>query len=137
MENKAIFRRFYEEAWNHDNLSVIDELLAPDFINHEVPDNTVSHRELYKQAVIENRTALPDWSITIVDLIAEDDKVVARWQARGTHTGSAWGFEPSGKRIEMEGITIVRVQQGKITDFWKQDNGYRFWQQVQNDAASG
>ncbi len=137
MDTKAIFRRFYERAWNQDDLTVIDELLAPDFVNHEVPDTTISHRELYKQAVTENRAAFPDWSITIDALIAEGDQVVARWQAQGTHTGKAWGIEPSGKHLEMEGITIVRVVDGKITDFWKQDNGYRFWQQLKVDGLLG
>jgi steroid delta-isomerase-like uncharacterized protein len=135
MDNKAIFRRFYENAWNLNDVSVIDELLAPDFVNHEVPTTEVSHRELYKQAVIENRAAFPDWSITIDDLIAEGDQVVARWRAQGTHTGKAWGIEPGGKHLEMAGITIVRVQNGKITDFWKQDNGYRFWQSLADKTS--
>ena len=59
-ENKAIFRQFYERAWNHDDLSVVEELLAPDFFNHEVTSAAKPHRELYKQAIIENRTACPD-----------------------------------------------------------------------------
>ncbi len=134
MDNKTIFRQFYERAWNDNDLTMIDELLAPDFVNHEVLDTSISHRELYKQAVIENSAAFPDWSITIDDLIAEGDQVVARWHAQGTHIGKAWGIEPSGKHLEMAGITIVRVRDGKITDFWKQDNGYRFWQQLQAEA---
>lgn len=129
MDNKAIFRRFYERAWNLGDLTVIDELLAPDFVNHEVTDASESHRDLYKQAIIESRTAFPDWSITIDNLIAEGDQVAAHWRARGTHTGRAWSIEPSGRQLDMAGITIVRVVNGKITDFWKHDNGYLFWQQ--------
>ena len=129
MDNKAIFRRFYERAWNLGDLAVIDELLAPDFVNHEVKDASASHRDLYKQAVIESRTAFPDWSLIIDNLIAEGNQVAAHWRATGTHTGQAWGTEPSGRQLEMAGITIVRVANGKITDFWKHDNGYLFWQQ--------
>ena len=129
MDNKAIFRRFYERAWNLGDLAVIDGLLAPDFVNHEVTDASVSHHDLYKQAVIETRTAFPDWSLTIDNLIAEGEQVAAHWRAAGTHTGQAWGIEPSGRHLDMTGITIVRVVNGKITDFWKHDNGYLFWQQ--------
>src|SRR5262249_900366 len=79
-ENKAIFRRFYEGAWNHDDLAAVEELLAPDFINHELPvEHTAPHRELYKQAIIENRRIFPDWTLVIEDLIAEGERVVARW----------------------------------------------------------
>src|SRR5690242_20169952 len=121
-ENKAIFRRFYERAWNHDDLSVIDELLAPDFINHAVTNAAASHRNLYKQAIIENRVVFPDWSLSIDAFIAEGDLVAARWHAHATHTGMAWGIAPTGKQINMTGMTMVRIMAGKITDFWKQDN---------------
>lgn len=129
-DNKTIFRRFYERAWNLGDLTVIDELLAPNFFNHEVDDTTTSHRELYKQAVVESRTAFPDLDLTIETLIAEGEFVAAHWQLRGTHTGVAWGRAPSGQALRQAGITLVRVVDGHITDFWKHDNAYVFWQQV-------
>jgi predicted ester cyclase len=131
-ENTAIFCRFYERAWNHDDLSVIEELLAPDFVNHEVTSAAIPHRELYKQAIIENRVAFPDWSLTLDSVVAEGDLVAARWHAEATHTGQAWGIAPTGKRVNMTGMTFVRVVNGKITDFWKQDNGHVFWEQADN-----
>ena len=134
MDNKAIFRRFYERAWNLGDLAVIDELLAPDFVNHEVPNAPMPHRDLYKQAIIESRDAFPDTSLIIDDLVAEGDQVAARWRMQGAHTGTAWGKAPSGKQLDMAGITIVRVVNGKITDFWKQDNGYLFWQQFTDNT---
>src|SRR5262249_34520602 len=85
-ENKALFRRFYEDAWNLDDLAMVEELLAPDFINHELPaEVTAPHRELYKQAIDENRRFFPDWTLVIEDMIAEEERVVARWTGRGTH----------------------------------------------------
>ncbi len=116
-DNKAVFRRFYERAWNDGDPTVADELLAPDFVNHALPDGVVaSHRELYKHAITENQAYFPDFRVVIEDLIAEGDKVVARWRSECADASS-------GKRVTDTGITIVRVVDGKITDFWKQDDG--------------
>ncbi len=70
-DNKAVFRRFYEETWNTGDVGILDKVLAPDFINHEIADGDVSHRELYKRAVIETHLGLPDFALAIDDLIAE------------------------------------------------------------------
>lgn len=129
--NKAIFKRFYEQAWNAGDLGVVDQLLAIDFVNHEISGTTASHRELYKQAVVETRAAFPDWTTTIDDVIAEGDKVVARWQGQGTRATEVSGIDPTGNQIRTTGITIVRVAGGKITDFWKKDDSYSVWQQFQ------
>ena len=127
--NKAIFRQFYEDAWNLGELGVIDELVSPSFINHELT-MPVPHRDLYKQAVIETRSAFPDWTITIEDLIGEGDKVVARWTAQGTHTGAGFGLAPTGRKIKMAGLTLVRIVDGQITEFWKKDDAYTVAQQL-------
>ncbi len=132
--NKEVFRQFYERAWNMGDVAIVDELLVADFVNHEIADKSVSHRDLYKQAIIETRTAFPDWTTTIDDVIAEGDIVAARWRSRGTHTGMAWGQAPTGKRIDTIGMTFVRVINGQITDFWKQDNAYSARQHLA-DAA--
>ncbi len=90
-----------------------------------------SHRELYKQAIIETFRAFPDWTTTIDDMIAEEEKVVIQWHAQGTHTGEGMGA-PSGKQFKLNGITIVRVVAGKITEFWKKDNSFVVWHSMQS-----
>ena len=64
-QNKEIFYQFYDRAWNKGDILVVDELLVPNFVNHEVGDitTTQSHRELYKQGIIETFKAFPDWTI--------------------------------------------------------------------------
>ncbi|HTK05958.1 MAG TPA: ester cyclase [Ktedonobacteraceae bacterium] len=127
MANKTIARQFYEQAWNVKDVAIVEELLAHDFVNHEIEgDVTQPHRELYKQAVLETFAAFPDWTTTIDDLIAEGDKVVMQWRAQGTHTGEGMGT-PTGKQIALNGITIVRVKDRKISDFWKKDNSFLAW----------
>lgn len=132
-DNKAIARQFYEGAWNAGgDLSIIDTLLAPNFLNHELELKvTKSHRELYKQGILETFQAFPDWTTNIDDMISEGEKVVIQWHAQGTHTGEGMGT-PSGKQIRYNGITIVRVVAGKITDFWKKDNSFVVWHSMQS-----
>jgi predicted ester cyclase len=124
-KNEAVFRRFYEAVWNEGDLVVADELLAEDFVNHAVGDAPAPHRELYKRGVVETRIASPDWTLVIEDLVAEDDRVMARWRAHGTHTGELEGITPTGKRDEFIDTTVVRVVAGKIVGLSKQQSTER------------
>ncbi len=69
-ENKAVFRRFYEAIWNGGDLATADEFLSEDFVNREVEGPLYPHRELYKEGVVETRTAYPDWTLVIENLVA-------------------------------------------------------------------
>ena len=94
-QNKAIERRLLDEVYSQGNLDVIDELVACDFVGHgTAADGGDQGREAYKHFVVEMRTAFPDLQITVEDQIAEGDKVVTRWRARGTHTGTFQGIPP-------------------------------------------
>jgi predicted ester cyclase len=115
-DNETVFRRYYEDAWNKGDLTVVDELLAASFVNHAVGDISGSHRELYKRGVVETRLAYPDWTLVIEDLVTEGDWVTTRWRARGTHTGELEGVAPTGKRDEFVGTTVARVVDGKIVE---------------------
>jgi predicted ester cyclase len=122
VENKTVFRGFYEDAWNAGDLQLLDTLLAPGFVNHELADQgSISHHELYKQATDETRAAFPDWRNVVEELIAEGDLVAARWHAEGMRTGAGMEDIPLGKVVRISGIAMVRVVDGKITDFWKKD----------------
>jgi predicted ester cyclase len=64
------------------------------------------------------RAAYPDLLITVDDLIAEGNKVVGRWTARGTNTGPLMGMPPTGKQATVMGISILAIADGKVTDQW-------------------
>ena len=119
-KNKAIARRFFQEVWNNGNLAVADELLAPNIIFHlpGKPEEVIGDRESYKQVVINSRTAFPDLQEEVEDMIAEGDKVVARWMWRGTHLGEWHDHPPTGKKITYGGITILRMVDGRIVEDW-------------------
>ena len=108
-ENKAVIRRLFE-AEEKRNLAILDELIAPDFIEGRNTPFELRGPEGYKQFVTMLFKGFPDWHETIEDIIAEGDKV---WACHKT-TGTA----PSGKKIELTSINIFRIVNGKVVEGW-------------------
>ena len=117
-ENKAVIRRMVE-AFNRGNLGLADELVSGNYVWHGPGGTDVRGPEGFKQVASMYRTAFPDASLTIEDIIAEGDKVVIRWTARGTHQCELMGVAPSGRRVTVPGITISQVVDGKIVEEWE------------------
>jgi steroid delta-isomerase-like uncharacterized protein len=114
-ENKALARRAWESV---DNPDLFDEIYAPDVVWHE-PDQEIRGLEQAKQFVTTYKTAFPDLNVTVEDQIAEGDKVVTRVTIRGTHQGETEEFgPPTGRQIEGDGVTISRIEGGKIVEEW-------------------
>ena len=113
-ENKAQFRRTYEEMFNQGNLAVADELIAPDCINHEVPPGMNNRGpEAMRQVVMMLRTAFPDLHGTIEELVAEGDTVACRVTMSGTHLGSFMGIAPTGRSFRQAQMHFMRFRDGK------------------------
>jgi steroid delta-isomerase-like uncharacterized protein len=117
-ELKMIARRYIEEVWNGGDLALIDEIFARDFVNHTPSPGQLAGREGLKQFIASLRSASPDVHFTIDDVIAEGDRVVTRWTARGTHHGDLMGAPPTGKRITVSAIAIDRIVNGRIVEHW-------------------
>jgi|SRR5438034_515748 len=115
---KAIVRRAVNEIWNRGNLAAVDELIAEDFIDHAPFPGQLPGRDGFKQVLRTIRTAFPDATETIEDLVAEGDRVVARVVIDGTHKGPFMGVPPTGKRIHAGGMAILGVRGGKIVERW-------------------
>ena len=126
-ENKDLVRRFMDEVWNQMNPEAVDRFVAPDMIDHS---GQGSAREGVKRAVRLFASAFPDWSTTIEDLIAEGDKVVMRGVATGTHRGVFMGIPPTGKRITVPGIHVMRIADGRIVEHWAQGDYLGMMQQL-------
>lgn len=118
-DNKGITRRFFEEAFNSGNLDVVDELVAPEFVNHDaaLPEPTVGIAGV-KASIIGYRDAFPDLRITIEQQVAEGEFVTTRWTGRGTHQGDLMGMAATGKQGTVTGITIDRIVDGKFVESW-------------------
>ena len=126
-QNKAIARRSIEELWNDRNVDVIDELFAEDYHDSWVTKGLRAWKEEINGMLVG---APPDWHITIEDQIAEGDKVVTRWTWSFTHTVPVFGAAPTGKHISYTGISIYRLQGGKIVEGWFNNDGLGLYRQL-------
>ncbi len=120
-ENKVIVRRFLEELAK-GNLDVIDELVAPDFVDRSLMPGQGPTREDYKRSVEEILAAFSTTSFTIEEQIAEGDTIVTKYTERSIIRGEFAGLPPSGTEEMFEGIYIHRISGGKIIEEWSQAN---------------
>lgn len=116
-QNKSLVRHFIEEVWNRGKLTLIDELVASDYLEHQ-PRADANGPEGEKEFFTRLRAAFPDIHFMIEDQIAEGDKVVTRWTARATHTGEFLGIAPTGRHGVVTGIMIDRIANGKFVEGW-------------------
>ena len=117
--NKTIVRRLFEEVWNKGNLSLVDELFTTNYEHHDAssPDFGRGPESEKKRATLY-RTAFPDLRLTIEDVIAEGETVMARWSCRGTHKGDLSGIAPTGKQFTISGVSIARFSGSKMAEGW-------------------
>jgi predicted ester cyclase len=114
--NIATFQRAIEEGWNRGNLAAIDELFAPDFIEHQA--GIASGREGVKGSILALRSAFAGLNLQVEDAIAEGDKVWLRLQATGTHEGPFMGVPATGRPIDITVIDIARIVDGRLVEHW-------------------
>jgi steroid delta-isomerase-like uncharacterized protein len=117
-ENKAITRRFLDEVANAGNIAVLDELYAPDFIDHSVPPGVPGTTEAAKGFWMMFRGAFPDLHYTLEDEVADGDRVAQRFTAHGTMRGDFQGMPASGKEATWSEIHIIRFADGKVVEHW-------------------
>jgi steroid delta-isomerase-like uncharacterized protein len=118
-QNKALARQLVEEVLNKGNMSRADEIVAPNFVEHEeLPPQIPPGREAPKVMFTMLRRAFPDFKATIKHLIAEDDKVVLHMTWTGTQKGEFMGVPPTGKSISINVIDIIRIADGKFVEHW-------------------
>ncbi|MBD3884926.1 ester cyclase [Phormidium tenue FACHB-886] len=119
--NKSIVRRYYEEVFNQREIDVVDELIADKFIDNDPTPAAAKDKRAAKQFIFELTEAFPDHHHEIIDLIAEDDKVVMHCVLTATHRGAFIGLPgvpPTGRSIRQQQIHILRIQNNKIAEHW-------------------
>jgi steroid delta-isomerase-like uncharacterized protein len=137
-ENKTLTRRLMEEVFNRGNTSLVDELFAPDFVEHEeLPPGIPPGIDGVKTLPTVFRSAFPDFQIQINDVIAEGEKVVVRSTWSGTHKGEFMGIPPSGKSVSFGVYDTIRIAGGKIVEHWGQMDELSLMQQLGVIPAPG
>jgi steroid delta-isomerase-like uncharacterized protein len=116
--HKTIVRRYVEEVQNGGNLTALDELTDPGYVNHNAPPGVPPDREGLKQITAMFRQAFPDGRMTIEDMVAEEDRVVTRKTFRGTHRGELMGIPPTGRTVSIGLMDIARLVDGRVVETW-------------------
>ena len=128
-ENKRTVRRFFEVGPSKGDLDAANELLTPGFVLH-VPLPCSPGVQGIDEVVTACRAAFENLNVTVEDMLAEEDRVAARFTARGIHKGPFMGLPPTGKPITMTGMEIFRLENGKIAELWGEANLIGLMQQL-------
>jgi steroid delta-isomerase-like uncharacterized protein len=132
-ENKALIRRWFEEVWNKGRADAIEEMFAEDGVAHGLESEgggPLRGPAAFRTFHQNFRTAFPDIVVDVEDTIAEGDQVAARCRVRGRHSGDSLGFAATYRPMEITGITIVRVKDGKIVEAWNSFDFMGLYQQL-------
>lgn len=115
--NRGLIQRYFAEWANQGSVGAADELIAAD-VTLRHPQVTLQGREAYKQSMAGFRRAFPDLHFLIEDQVSQQDKVLVRWTLSGTQSGEFQGHPPTGRRISIAGMSLFRIEQGKIREIW-------------------
>jgi len=117
--SKTIAQRFYTEIYNHHNLDMLEQFLAPEFVWHEPYDPVAIRGVGQCKAFLENLfQAFPNYEVTIENLLSEGEQVAVRWVATGTHLGPFKEYPPTQQDLVIPGISMMKLQGDKIVEYW-------------------
>ena len=131
-QNKELVRRYFQaidEACEAGNADIIDDFLAPDFVEHNPFPGIPPTRDGWKQAFMQFVNGAPGYHV-VADLVAEDDKVVGRITAYGKHEGELFGIPRTGKEIRVTGFAMWRIRDGRIVEHWHETDQLGLMQQL-------
>ena len=116
--NKANMSRLMIDLFVKGDFSVVDELVAPDFVEHSAAPGMPGGIAGLKAVAQMIRAGFPDFDISVDDAVAEADRVVLRLTEMGTQTGFVFGIPPSGRKAKWSAIHIIRMEDGKMAEHW-------------------
>ncbi|MFT5116106.1 MAG: steroid delta-isomerase-like uncharacterized protein [Parasphingorhabdus sp.] len=119
--------------WNTGDVSLVPEVYASDFVVHwlsHVPPQESYGWEGVIEAIEATRVKFPDWHEDVVDIMIDGNRVVTRYESTGTHKGEYKGVAPTGRKIELQEVSIYRIEDGLIAEQWCADNEPCLMQQI-------
>jgi steroid delta-isomerase-like uncharacterized protein len=120
-EHKALVARYFEQVLTHGDVAALDDLLTPHFRSW-LPDGGSVGPGAYRDAVLASRRAFPDLAVTVLDQVAEGDRVATRWRAQGTHGGLFAGVPATRQPVTITAIHVHRVAGGRLAEHWEAIN---------------
>ena len=131
---KALARRAYAIMSGGD-LDELDELMVPGFIDHDPEPDQAPGAEGVKEVFRRMRSGFPDMKLTPEAIYTDGDTVIARVRVTGTHNGEYFGIPPTGNSIDITGIDIVRLEEGKAVERWGVFDALNLMQQIGQGPA--
>lgn len=129
--NEEAIKRLYEDVWNRDRPDTAKELVHDEYLIH---DRSLAEElrgpELYTTLASETRESFSDLRFAIEDVIAADDTVALRWTMEGTHEGTLYGVDATGRNVELEAIEINRFEDGRLVETWTQSDQLGIMEQI-------
>jgi steroid delta-isomerase-like uncharacterized protein len=137
-DNKRVVQRAFDSMSEGREVfeAEHDQIYSPELVGHfaGMPPITI---EMHRQFGLASYEAFSDLKRPVEDLVAEGDKVVARWTSTGTHDGSFQGIPPTGKTVTTSGITVFRLEDGKIVEEWSESDMLGMLQQLGAIPSNG
>jgi steroid delta-isomerase-like uncharacterized protein len=134
---KELAQRWFSEVMSEGKAEVIDELCAPDFVDHDPLPGTTADLAGLKDFVAQIRAAFPDMQMTADDLIVEGDRLAVRSTLRGTHQGDFMGIPGSGKKVEVSNYDFVRFENDQAAEHWGAIDSAALMEQIGMVPAGG
>jgi len=132
---RGLGRRWFEEVWNRGRRSAIAEMLAPDGVIHDGGVDTLGPEGFYP-FFDRIQATLSELQVSVDDSIVEGNTLCARWSCTAKHTGNGLGIPPSGRTVHLTGITIARVEDGKVVEAWQNWDMLGMLEQITGGAKS-
>lgn len=118
IDAKEFIGEYFEYVWNRGDVPGMDRYHAPSYVHHDPSRPDVRTLEQYRARVRDLQGALDDMRVEVLEIVAEEDKAVARWAASGVHTGELVGIPPSGIRLTFTGVSSYRLENERIAEAW-------------------
>ncbi|WP_375003499.1 ester cyclase [Aeromicrobium sp. CTD01-1L150] len=131
-----VMRQVTEELFNAANFDRLDELVAADFLEHSPMPGVRPDRQGLVEMIKRGREGLSETHTQIHELIAQGDRVAARWTTTGRHTGRYLEVPATGREITIHGMSFGRVAGGKLVEHWTQVDTFGVLDQLENDRTN-
>lgn len=129
-ENERIARLVAEEIATNGRMDMVGEVYAEDAVDHLPFGTDARGIDQIRTTLQTYRTAFPDFTATVEDVVTEGDLVAMRVTLSGTHDGEFMGIEPTNNSFEIQNMVITRIEDGKIAERWVQPDTFGMLQQL-------